>query len=115
MGFTLERVDKYFLFLIALLVFFFKQMFTITMLLPLFFFCHTNRAAEALITISRQLVVKEKILNGPSMLAGEVNHKYLSQQPSILTSELCVVSVSFNFRAVSVRPFLNAPRTYYFY
>lgn len=51
--------------------------------------------------------MKEKILNGPNMWPGEVNHKYLSQQPSILTFKLRVVSVSFNFRAVSERPFLN--------
>lgn len=41
------------------------------------------------------------------MWAGEVNYKYLAQQPSILTSKLHVVSVSFIFRAVSVRSFLN--------
>lgn len=41
------------------------------------------------------------------MWAGEESHRYLSQQPCILTSKLCVVSVSFNFRAVSVRPFLT--------
>lgn len=100
------------------LLFFFKKTFTVT--LAIVFLYHTNPAVGLLIVISAQLIVKEKILNDWNMWAGEVNHKYLFQQPSNLISKLCVLSVSFNFRAVSVRPFLNpksikCSRTSYLY
>lgn len=41
------------------------------------------------------------------MWTGEKSFRYLYQQPCILTSKLCVVSVSFNFRAVYCFDFIS--------